>query len=118
MRLAGTPTSIARARDEARRFAMGCGAAPDDVALAASEAVTNAIVHGYRDGGGGSIELRGYSDGDDCVLEVIDYGVGMRPHPENNGLGLGLPVISAIAGRVEILNLDRGTAVRMRFPRA
>ncbi len=117
VQLAGTPASIARAREAVRSFADGCGADADDLALAASEAVTNALVHGYRDGVAGSIGLRGYRDGDDCVLVVTDHGVGMRPHPGRSGLGMGLPVITAVAQSVEIVSLPRGTAIRMRFRR-
>jgi anti-sigma regulatory factor (Ser/Thr protein kinase) len=114
--LRGDSSSIARARDAVRRFARGCGANPNDLALAVSEAVTNALVHGYRDQGAGAIAVNGYVDGDHCVLEVADHGVGMRPHAGIGGLGMGLPVISAIATSVEILSLDPGTAIRMRFP--
>lgn len=116
--LAGEAASIARAREVTRDFAERCGADPDDLALAVSEAVTNALVHGYRDGRAGTIGLRGYPEGDDCILEVLDGGVGMRPHAGAPGLGLGLPVITALAVSVEILSLESGTAIRMRFPRA
>ncbi len=115
--LTASPASIARARAVARRFAENCGADPEDIALAASEAVTNALVHGYRDESRGTIALRAYRDGDDCVFEVTDRGVGMRPHPDAPGLGLGLPVITAVSGSVEIVSLAQGTAIRMRFPR-
>jgi stage II sporulation protein AB (anti-sigma F factor) len=107
--------SIATARRAARDFAQSCGADPNDLALAASEAVTNAVVHGYRDEENGAIELVAYQDGEHCVLEVADHGVGMRPHPGVHGLGMGLPVISTIADSVEILSLNPGTAIRMRF---
>src|SRR6188472_196076 len=107
--------SIAVARRVARDLARSCGADPNDLALAASEAVTNAVVHGYRDKEDGAIELVGYQDGEHCVLEVADRGVGMRPHPGVHGLGMGLPVISTIADSVEILSLNPGTAIRMRF---
>jgi len=116
--LSGDPGSIALARDAAREFADLCGADPDDLALAVSEAVTNAIVHGYRGGNDGVVGLIGYPDDEDCVVEVSDRGIGMRPHPDSPGLGLGLPVISALAASVEIVSLDSGTAIRMRFPRA
>jgi anti-sigma regulatory factor (Ser/Thr protein kinase) len=112
------PASIAAARRAARRIARACGADPDDLALAASEAVTNAIVHGYRDDESGEVELTGYRDGEDCVLEVADRGVGMRPHPGIHGLGMGLPVISTLADSVEIVSLEPGTAIRMRFSTA
>jgi anti-sigma regulatory factor (Ser/Thr protein kinase) len=113
--LSGEPASVARARSAVREFALACGADPDDLALAISEAVTNALVHGYREGAGGMIELHGYVDGEECVVEVIDRGVGMRPHPARHGLRMGLPVISALAKSVEIVGLDPGTAIRMRF---
>jgi serine/threonine-protein kinase RsbW len=116
--LSGDPGSIALARAAARDFADSCGADPDDLALAVSEAVTNAIVHGYRGGDDGLVGLVGYREDQDCVVEVSDRGIGMRPHPDSPGLGLGLPVISALAASVEIVSLGHGTAIRMRFPRA
>jgi anti-sigma regulatory factor (Ser/Thr protein kinase) len=116
VQLPGRSASIARARHATRRFARACGADPDDLALAVSEAVTNALIHGYRDGERGPIKLTGYLNGDYCVLEVADRGVGMRPHPGGHGLGVGLPVITAVADSVEIVSLDPGTAIRMRFP--
>ena len=115
--LVGEPASIARARQAARDFADACGANSDDLALAVSEAVTNAIVHGYRDGGPGRVDLECWRDGDECIVEVTDRGVGMRPNPGSPGIGMGLPVITALADTVEIVSLDRGTAIRMRFPR-
>src|SRR5438552_6877621 len=48
LEFAGDPGSIALARAAAREFADTCGADADSLALAVSEAVTNAIVHGYR----------------------------------------------------------------------
>jgi anti-sigma regulatory factor (Ser/Thr protein kinase) len=116
LELSGDSASIARARRAARRFAQACGADPDDLALAVSEAVTNALIHGYREEKPGGIELSGYLNGDNCVLEVADRGVGMRPHPGARGLGVGLPVISTVADSVEIVSLEPGTAIRMRFP--
>ena len=53
--LPGDSASIARARRVARRLARACGANADDLALAASEAVTNALVHGYREDRTGAI---------------------------------------------------------------
>jgi anti-sigma regulatory factor (Ser/Thr protein kinase) len=117
LELTGDPGSIALARAAARDFASACGADPDDLALAVSEAVTNAIVHGYRGGNDGVVGLTGYREDDDCVVEVTDSGVGMRPNPRSPGLGLGLPVISSVAASVEIVSLGNGTAIRMRFPR-
>ena len=113
--LRGVSASIADARRAARTFAEECGASADDLALAASEAVTNAIVHGYRDGGHGTIEVVGYRDGDHCVLEIADRGVGMMPHPGSHGLGMGLPVIGRLADQVEIVDAGPGTVIRMRF---
>ena len=52
------------------------------------------------------------------MLEVADRGVGMRPHPGVHGLGMGLPVISTVADSVEIVSLEPGTAIRMRFSTA
>lgn len=45
-----------------------------------------------------------------------DEGGGIRPRPDSDGAGLGLPVIAAAAGRLEIDTGDGGTTVRMAFP--
>ena len=50
------------------------------------------------------------------TVTVRDHGGGMSPRVDTPGLGVGLPVIAAIASSVEIGSPDGGgTEVRMRF---
>ena len=87
-----------------------------DIALAVTEACTNAVVHAYRDGGGTINVTASHADGV-LTVTVRDHGGGMlSPRVDTPGLGVGLPVIAAIAQSVEIGSpQDGGTEVRMRF---
>jgi serine/threonine-protein kinase RsbW len=88
-----------------------------DIALAVTEACTNAVVHAYPNGDGeGSIQVVASHVGDSLVVTVRDHGGGMSPRVDTPGLGVGLPVIAAIAESVEIGSPDDGgTEVRMKF---
>jgi anti-sigma regulatory factor (Ser/Thr protein kinase) len=86
-----------------------------DIALAVTEACTNAVVHAYRDGRG-TINVTASHTGGVLTVTVRDHGGGMSPRVDTPGLGVGLPVIAAIAQSVEIGSpQDGGTEVRMRF---
>lgn len=98
-----------------------------DIALAVSEACTNAVVHAYRDpivanGVAVSFRLVAVSDGPSVRVTVCDDGAGMMPRADSPGLGLGLPVIAALTERLEVSPAPggRGTVVSMLFaaPRA
>jgi serine/threonine-protein kinase RsbW len=88
-----------------------------DIALAVTEACTNAVVHAYADhDGGGQIQVTAAHVGESLAVTVRDHGSGMAPRVDTPGLGVGLPVIAAIAESVEIgTPPDGGTEVRMRF---
>ena len=89
----------------------------DDVALAVGEASANVVVHAY-DGSPGSFALFVYVTPDDLKLVVRDWGAGIRPRPDSPGLGLGLPLIGALADAVEFADAEDGaTDVRMLFRR-
>jgi serine/threonine-protein kinase RsbW len=90
----------------------------DDVALAVGEASANVVVHAY-DGAPGSFALFVYVTPDDLRLVVRDWGAGIRPRPDSPGLGLGLPLIGALADAVEFADAEDGaTDVRMLFRRS
>jgi anti-sigma regulatory factor (Ser/Thr protein kinase) len=86
-----------------------------DIALAVTEACTNAVVHAYP-AGDGTINVTAAHVGDSLAVTVRDHGGGMSPRVDTPGLGVGLPVIAAIAQSVEIGSPEGGgTEVRMRF---
>jgi anti-sigma regulatory factor (Ser/Thr protein kinase) len=87
------------------------------VKLCVSEAVTNAVVHGYRDTGAcGRVTLRAQRVLDRLHVIVRDDGCGLVPRPDSPGAGLGLPMISQLAHGLEIrVPEDGGTEVSMRF---
>lgn len=88
------------------------------VALATTEAVTNVVVHAYRDARGpGMVDVRVQFDGDSVLVVVEDEGCGMSPRLDSPGIGLGLPLIARLADAVDVgLRADRpGTRVAMSF---
>ena len=86
-----------------------------DIALAVTEACTNAVVHAYRDGAGTISVTATHVDGS-LTVTVRDHGCGMSARVDPPGLGVGLPVIAAIATSVEIGTPDGGgTEMCMRF---
>jgi anti-sigma regulatory factor (Ser/Thr protein kinase) len=91
-----------------------------DVALAMSEACTNAVLHGHRDGAGGlfRVVVRGVHD--QVRVTVIDDGCGMAPRPDSPGLGWGLPLMAALSDslRVRPAAGGTGTVVSMTFTSA
>jgi two-component sensor histidine kinase len=106
---------VQRAREAIVGFARQHGADSDGVALAVSEAVTNAILHAFRGRELGKIAVQAWLDGDLFLVSVSDDGTGMRPNPESPGLGLGLSLIGSVSDGVEIEKLDPGTRLRIRF---
>jgi stage II sporulation protein AB (anti-sigma F factor) len=88
------------------------------VALAVSEAVTNAVVHAYSEAPSpGDVEIIAQRHLDDGLEVVIsDYGHGMRPRPDSPGMGVGLPLLATLADHFEIEGgVSGGTRVRMTF---
>ena len=119
LRTAAVADSVPLVRHALRVFLEGLGMSEErvaEVALAVTEACSNVVVHAYRDAPG-SLEVIVESDreGGATVL-VRDHGVGFQPHLDSPGLGVGIPVIRAIADSVEIAKNDgEGTDLRMKF---
>jgi anti-sigma regulatory factor (Ser/Thr protein kinase) len=91
----------------------------NDLRLAVSEAVTNAVVHAFRTGTPGKVDVS--MTVDHAVREVrivvADDGMGMVPRPDSPGLGLGLPMIATLSHTMEIRTPPdgRGTELCMTF---
>jgi anti-sigma regulatory factor (Ser/Thr protein kinase) len=88
-----------------------------DVRLAVSEAVTNAVLHAYRDRDPGEIRVEAVVQDDGCLAIVVeDDGFGPLPRPDSPGLGLGLPTIASVADAVELsAGNAAGARLSMRF---
>jgi anti-sigma regulatory factor (Ser/Thr protein kinase) len=120
LRLDAEPRASAAVRRELGAFVdEHFPAATDDVALAVSEAVSNVVMHAYRDGRPGSVRVVACVRPSELVVVVRDYGCGMRPHPESPGAGLGLSIIGAAASTMDVERPDDGggTRIRLRFRR-
>ena len=110
---------IGRIRHDVKAHAREQGARdPDAIALAVTEAVTNAVLHAYIDEPEpGEVEVVVQRVAEDCVeILVCDDGRGMRPRTDSPGLGLGLPLVATLADNFEVQARDGGgTRVRMAF---
>ena len=96
-----------------------------DVKTAVSEAVTNAIVHGYE-GTCGTVTMRAMIDNASLSIEIMDRGKGipniaqaMEPfyttHPEQERSGMGFAVMQTFMDEVDVQSTPgSGTSVRMR----
>jgi serine/threonine-protein kinase RsbW/stage II sporulation protein AB (anti-sigma F factor) len=121
-RLRAQPDQVRVIRAEVMAFAVAHGAEdPNAVALAVSEAVTNAVVHAYVDAAEtGEIEVIAQRVGEDCLeILVCDEGRGMLPRHDSPGVGLGLPLVATLAESFEVqARSGGGTQVRMAFAAA
>jgi serine/threonine-protein kinase RsbW len=119
MSLPAVPASCGRARDEIRAALEGLAVDMAAVALAASEALTNAVVHAYRHRETphpeDRVNVRVTADADGVWVSVTDEGVGMSPREDSPGLGLGLHVIQNLTDQLMIVQGEPGTRVHMRF---
>jgi anti-sigma regulatory factor (Ser/Thr protein kinase) len=115
-----TPSTVGLVRDRVAALARQCGiddTGVGDVRLAVSEAATNALVHGCREPGRTCrIHVEAEAVGDELHVDIADEGIGMRPRTDSPGLGLGLSLMAMVALRMEIVEGDPGTCIRMTFP--
>lgn len=119
------PGSVPVARHELVRFATQIGAGAeqlDDIRLAVSEALTNVVMHAYRDGGGGDrdevgqIHVTASLAADELWVLIADDGVGLSTHVQSPGLGVGLALIAQSSDGLTIMNRAcGGTEIRMCF---
>jgi stage II sporulation protein AB (anti-sigma F factor) len=116
LRTHATPAAVPGMRRAVVDFAELHGVGiPPDVALAVSEAITNAVLHAYRDGDAGDVRVVACAEPSRLVVVVRDYGCGMKPHPDSPGLGLGLAVIGRLAAELNIERPDEGGGTRLRM---
>ena len=113
-----SPRSVAEGRSKLADFAAEVGATPsqiDAVRLAASEALTNSVLHAYR-GRPGLIYVNAAVASEELWILISDDGCGLKPRADRPGLGLGLGLISEVSDDFAILSrATGGTEVRIRF---
>jgi serine/threonine-protein kinase RsbW len=121
MTLRSDPGNIAVIRQALAGLATELGAAPDlvdDIKTAVSEAVTNAVVHGYPEGTG-PIDVSVSTAGRRLDIVVADHGCGIQPRPvaeEEPSLRVGLALIGALADEFQVRGeAGAGTEVRISF---
>ena len=112
------PDSIPAARAAIVGLAARAGATDDQVnavRLAASEALTNAVLHAY-DGAPGLVHVCVDADAESLALSVADDGAGIRPRIDGFGMGLGLALIAESTQELAILKRPGGgVELQMRF---
>jgi stage II sporulation protein AB (anti-sigma F factor) len=110
--------SVARARRDLTEYAREAGAGGerlDRIRLAASEALTNAVLHAYEEPGGTVNASAACVPGELWVL-ISDQGAGLRVRRQSRGLGLGLAVIAQLVDDFQILSRGTGgTELRLVF---
>ena len=114
------PDAVAPIRRAVVGYAETLGAtarSTEAIALAVSEAATNAVLHAYVGIARGQITVTAERlEPDDLLVLVADDGRGMTPRPDSPGMGLGLPLIAQVAKSVQVSHGARGgTVIQMRF---
>jgi anti-sigma regulatory factor (Ser/Thr protein kinase) len=117
--LPAEPVSCARARHEIRAALRGAAIDVAAVELAVSEAVSNAVLHAYRERDRATAEPRLYlrltEDDEGVWIMVSDDGVGMSARDDSPGLGVGLSLMAKLSDQLLIVQGEVGTRVHMRF---
>ncbi len=89
------------------------------VELVVSEAVTNVVIHAYRDRatpldpGRARVSLSVAPEG--LSVSVEDDGLGMGPRFDSPGAGLGLLVMTGLCAELRFVRRHRGTRVVAHF---
>jgi serine/threonine-protein kinase RsbW len=105
LELPAVPHSASHARHAVLRMLDGLDVDLWPVGIVVSEAVTNVVLHAYRDRESGRVRVSASLQDTVLTLVVADDGVGITPNPDSPGLGVGLALIGSLA---EHLDLQRG----------
>lgn len=97
-----------------------------DIKTAISEAVTNAIVHGYQGNEDNMVEIRCRLEGRELTVEVEDNGIGIEDiekarqplyttNPDSERSGMGFTMMETFMDSLEIYSeKNNGTRVVMK----
>jgi anti-sigma regulatory factor (Ser/Thr protein kinase) len=119
-RFPATPEAVPLARHDVLDILDQAGLADPtlraNVALAVSEATTNAVRHAYPpDRIDGHVDIAVTRAHDSVTVTVSDEGLGMDSRISPQGSGLGLLIMSAEAQDVAVKSDQAGTTVALRF---
>ncbi len=109
--------AVTSARHELGAYAerMGInGERLDNIRLAVSEAVSNAVLHAYR-GEPGPIRLTAAVTAGMLRVTVADDGCGHRTPAQKPGLGLGFGLMATVSDEFELADGRPGTQVHLVF---
>jgi anti-sigma regulatory factor (Ser/Thr protein kinase) len=116
--LPAVPSTVAELRVAVADFAASlgaCGEKLEAIRLAVSEAVTNAVIHAYRDEPGSVTVTATPASGELWVL-VSDVGCGHQAPAVRPGLGWGLALVAEASDEFVVAERSGGgTEVRMCF---
>lgn len=115
IRLPAKPDNVAVVRQALTGLGDAYELDPDflsDIRTAVTEACNNVVIHAYPGDDPGILEVEA-DPGDGTSVDVLvrDYGAGLQPNtvpPQERSLGLGLPLIAALARRFEMRSADTG----------
>jgi anti-sigma regulatory factor (Ser/Thr protein kinase) len=114
------PESVGHLRRAIGEYARSVGADDDVVMalqLAASEALSNAVIHAFVDSPApGTLTVSAVREGDAICVVVRDDGSGMKPRDDSPGLGIGMPLMTGTTQALKFSEPpDGGTEVTMHF---
>ncbi|MBS3939106.1 MAG: anti-sigma F factor [Peptococcaceae bacterium] len=128
LRIPALSQNVQFARAVVAQFALEAGdwslVELNEIRTAVSEAVTNAIIHGYHEGSG-DILLRGMVSPGSILVVISDFGVGIidveearqplfTTRPDEERCGLGFTVMESFMDEVEVESTPgQGTIVKM-----
>ena len=105
-----------RALTEVAAAAGAGGERLEEIRLAVSEALTNAVVHAYRGDEPGQFQVTAAVASGELWVLISDDGRGLHAGHASRGLGIGLSLISGLSDDFAIVNrASGGTEVQMRF---
>jgi len=116
---AASPDDVPGARRRVAEFAADCGLSGEplyDMALAAAEALGNAVRHGSPNGAGDAVRVRVGVGRRTVVVEVSDCGPGFDPGesraPDRTATGgRGIPFMRELLDDVRFVRTTGGTVV-------
>ena len=113
------PETVPVARRAVVAVAAAAGATGErleEIRLAVSEALTNAVVHAYSHGEGGRFHVTAAVASGELWVLIGDDGRGLHAPNDSRGLGIGLSLISGLSDDFAIVTRAAGgTEVQMRF---